>query len=142
MVLEGGTLYVRLSSTGAALTACDHDRAAALGYLFEGESAEWPLAGGPEPVQVRNAGWRSVPTREAALMLDLPALLPAYTWAAQSGPPETPLIVSAAGAGGTVTVGITSATYQRHRSAATLGWEIANTVRRAVAGLPALNCTI
>lgn len=142
MTLEGGTLYVRLTAAGADLTPCDHDRAAALGYLFQGEAAEWPLTDRSEPVQVHSAGRRSVPAREAALMLDLPTLLPAYTWAAQAGPPETPLIVSAAGAGGTVTVGITSATYQRHRSTSTLSWEIVNTVRRAVVGLPALSCTI
>ncbi|WP_133161993.1 hypothetical protein [Deinococcus aerius] len=139
MALQGGTLYVRPCGPGAPLTGCDHDRAAALGYLFEGEPADWPLAGEPAPVR-QIGGARS--SREAALLLDLPALLPAYTWAAQAGPPATPLIVSASGAGGTVTVRVTSATYERHRSAATLSCEIARTVRRAVAGLPALSCTI
>lgn len=140
MVLQGGTLYVRPSSAGVPLTACDHDRAAALGYLFEGEPAAWPFE--EEQAPVRETSRKGTPTREAALLLDLPALLPAYTWAAQAGPPGTPLIVSASGTGGTVTVRVTSATYERHRSAATLSWEIARTVRRAVAGLPALNCTI
>ncbi|WP_019587000.1 hypothetical protein [Deinococcus apachensis] len=140
MALQGGTLYVRPSGAGAPLTACDHDRAAALGYLFEGEPAVWPFT--EEQPPVRGTGRTGTPTREAALLLDLPALLPAYSWAAQAGPPGTPLIVSASGAGGTVTVSITSATYERHRSAATLSYEIASTVRRAVAGLPALSCTI
>lgn len=142
MALRGGTLYVRLPDGESTLTPCDHDRAAALGYLFEGEAGAWPFPGGAEPQPTRGAGRRGGSAREAALLLDLPALLPAYTWAAQAGPPETPLIVSAAGAGGTVTVGVTSATYERHRSAATLSWEIASAVRRAVAGLPALSCTI
>lgn len=125
MTLRKGTLYVCLRP-GAGLTACDHDRAAALGHVFEGEAAPWSSLGesaSPAP---------SAPARDprATLMLGLHALLPGYTWDVQAGPPDTPLLISADSAEGAVTVRVTHSTYQRHRTSATLVCDIAEAVQR------------
>ncbi|MEF2279070.1 hypothetical protein V3W47_12240 [Deinococcus sp. YIM 134068] len=127
MALRGGTLYVR-PRPGAGLTACDHDRAAALGHVFEGEAAPWSSWSEATP------SLPSAPTRDprATLMLGLHALLPGYTWDVQAGPPDMPLLISADSAEGAVTVRVTHATYRRHRTSATLVCDIAEAVQRRV----------
>lgn len=126
MALAGTVLYLR-PRVGVPLTACDHDRAAALGHPLEGEPQGWPLAGGP-------AGKRGTSSarRREVLRLDLPALLPGYACRVQAGPPELPLLIEASGPQGQVTVGVTAATNRRHRSAATLASDVARTIRQAL----------
>lgn len=43
MALWRGVLYMADPGRANNLTAADHDRAAALGHLFEGEAGEWPF---------------------------------------------------------------------------------------------------
>ncbi|MFD1733680.1 hypothetical protein ACFSC4_24700 [Deinococcus malanensis] len=141
MAVYNGTLYLQLSGPEASCTACDHDRAAALGHVLEGEASPWPFS--PEAAVV--SGQRlDVPSYHQIDVLagDLLALLPDYDWDVRAGTPATPLVVRASSVLGTLELDVTQSSFQRHRSMATLVCDIVRMVRNlSGASLPS-QCTL
>lgn len=141
MGVYNGTLYIQLSGPAACFTACELDRAAALGHVLDGEASPWPF----RPEVAVAAGQRSdVPSTDqlGRMADDLQLLLPDYSWDVQAGSSATPVVVSASNCLGTVQLNVTRGSYQRHRSMATLVCDIVRAVRKHTeVSLPS-HCTL